>query len=50
MKGEDKATYFYDVLMLQLAQEFDLPNGGHVQAILELADLDLLDSYFSPGG
>ncbi len=43
-------TYFYDVLVLQFAQELDLTDGGHVETVLELSYFDFLDSDLSAGG
>ena len=45
----DGETYLYYVLMLELAEVLDLPYGGHVQAVFELSDLDLLDGDLPPG-
>ena len=39
-----KNTHLDDVGMMQFAEVLDLPHGRHVEAILELAHLDLLDS------
>lgn len=37
-------THLDDVGMMQFAEVLDLPHGRHVEAILKLAHLDLLDS------
>lgn len=39
-----RTTYANNVRMVQLLQELDFTQGGHVEPILHLADLDLLDS------
>ena len=47
---ERQATDLDDVLVPELAEELDLPDGRHVKSVLELADLDLLDGDFASGG
>ena len=40
---ERENTHLNDVGMVQLTEVLDFPHGRHVEAILELAHLDLLD-------
>lgn len=37
-----RRTYFDDIWVVQFTQVLDLAHGGHVEAILELANFDFL--------
>ena len=46
---ERENTDLDDVGVVQFTEVLDLPHGRHVEAILELADLDLLNGNLATG-
>ena len=42
-----RKTYFDDIGVMQFTQVLDLAHSGHVEAVLELANFDLLYGNFS---
>ena len=46
INGVRALAYFYNVLVLQFTEKFDLAYGRHVKAILELPDFDFLYGNF----
>jgi hypothetical protein len=43
-------TNLYDIGVVKFSEEFHFSDGGHIKAVLELPDFNLLNSHLPSGG